>query len=292
MGRSSFPRRPAMLLAAVVAALVPLRSSGTREAEVRPAPADPPKPARAPRGAVRAPPPDVSVAIAKADRDEVRVTLRRPGSLVALIHPAARSSAEHEATLHVQRPRGAGSESTELVWEATPMAGLATTRGLLLLRAHGADLEAELSELDAPRPAGTFDGPLHACRAHADAVRGFVVLCRLDRSARRVKPADVTGARPLELVAAERTPPRDRGPLVRLDLPLEPGEAQARAVGFVHGFSGFVLRAEASWAPGEAAPVLVVQHGARTQPVSPDLELRARAAVQRNKSAAAVSSRR
>ena len=57
-------------------------------------------------------------------------------------------------------------------------------------------------------------------------------------------------------------------PLVRLDLPLSPGLAEARLIGFVHGLTGASIRAEAAWAPGEE-PTLLVEASERVQPANP-----------------------
>jgi hypothetical protein len=115
----------------------------------------------------------------------------------------------------------------------------------------------------------------HACEAHGDGSGGFTVLCRVDPEARRVGVANVTDPRPLEDVWAMPVPKPKRAPagraaatLVRLDLPLRPGESRGRVVGYVDGLTGVVVRAEASWLHAEPEPSLALLASARTQPTS------------------------
>lgn len=211
-----------------------------------------------------------------------RVVVRRPGHLVALQYGAARAAGQDWAAVHVElEPGGSPSKGkaaaapakaaarSELVWEATPLTALTTERGVVALRLDGADLRAEASRAAAPEPAGASSGPHHTCAAHRDPRGGFTVLCRLHHGARRVAVANVTGPRALD--DAWVIPGKD--PLIRLDLPLSEGLAEARVVGFVHGITGAVLRAEASWPSGES-PSLVIEETERSQPLASDIDWR------------------
>lgn len=235
-------------------------------------------------GAIRAPaltpaaaaPSDLEVEVSREGHGH-RVVVRRPGHLVALAHGMARAAGKDWAAMHVElAPAGAGRKAgaaapalDSLVWEATPLAALTTERGLVALRLEGTELRAEASSSAPPEPAGAASGPHHTCAAHRDPRGGFTVLCRLHHGARRVSAANVTG--PEAQGGAWVIPAKE--PLVRLDLPLAPGLGEARLVGFVHGITGAVLRAEASWAEGEA-PSLVIEETERSQPVSADLDWR------------------
>jgi hypothetical protein len=225
-------------------------------------------------------PADLEVEVTR-DRGGHRVAVRRPGYLVALQYGAARAAGKDWAAVHVEvapggsklrasaAPAKAAEALSSLVWEATPLSALTTERGLVALRLDGADLRAEASRAAAPEPAGTASGPHHTCAAHRDPRGGFTVLCRLHHGVRRVSVANVTGPRALD--HAWVIPGKD--PLIRLDLPLAEGLAEARLVGFVHGITGAVLRAEASWAPGEP-PALVIEETERSQPLASDIDWR------------------
>src|SRR6185436_19412840 len=86
-------------------------------------------------------------------------------------------------------------------------------------------------------------GPHHTCAAHRDPGSGFTVLCRLHHGAHRVSATNVTSPR----VEDNTWVIPEKEPLVRLDLPLAPGRFEARVIGFVHGLTGAVIRAEASY---------------------------------------------
>ena len=154
-------------------------------------------------------------------------------------------------------------EIDRLVWETTPLASLGTERGVVSLSAPGTALLARLSLAAAPLPLARFDGAHHSCAAHRDTSGGFVLLCRFHHGAKQVSALNLTGTRALDgawVIDAKE-------PMVRLDLPLSPGLAEARVIGFVHGIHGAMIRAEAAWAPGEE-PSLLVEESERAQPVA------------------------
>lgn len=205
-------------------------------------------------------PPDFSVAITD-EGSGYRVLARRPGHLLALASGATRAVGSDWASMRISlaprssaaKPAGASEAVAPLVWETTPLSGLTTERGLIALRLEGGALRAEAYRVATPEPAGTSSGPHHTCAAHRDLEGGFTVLCRLHHGVRRVSVANLTGTRVLD----DAWVTADKDPLVRLDLPLAPGLAEARLVGFVHGATGAVLRAEASWVEGESASLLI-----------------------------------
>ena len=224
-------------------------------------------------------PADVTLTITPEDGRSQRVVVRRPGYLVALLHGAARSAGKDWAALRVQVPevneaRGkrrevrSGAVIDRLVWESTRLGSLVTERGLvaLSLSSDGARLEGKLALAAPPASAGETKGPHFTCASHHDGASGFTALCRLDRAARRVTAVNVTGLRVIEgaVVVAEK----GADALVRLDLPLAPGVGEARVVGFTLGLVGHALRAEASWAVGEA-PALFFSETSRVQPQAP-----------------------
>jgi len=200
-----------------------------------------------------------------------RVVVRRPGHLVALHYGRARAAGRDWAAVHVEikasgSPAQAGKPLDPLVWETTPLDALTTSRGLVSLHPEGGELRADLSLSAPPEPWGKASGPHHTCAAHRDPHGGFTVLCRLHHGAHRASAANVTGPR----VEDHAWVVSGKEPLVRLDLPLFPGLAEARVIGFVHGLTGAVLRAEASWAPGEE-PTLVIEEAERDQPVAEEI---------------------
>lgn len=224
-------------------------------------------------------PADVTLTITPEEGRSQRVVVRRPGYLVALLHGAARSAGKDWAALRVQVPEASeargkrrearpGAVIDRLVWESTRLGTFVTERGVvaLSLAGDGAHLEGKLALAAPPASTGVTKGPHFDCASHHDGASGFTALCRIDRAARHVAAANVTGLRVIEgaVVVAEK----DQAALVRLDLPLAPGAAEARVVGFTLGLVGHALRAEASWAPGEA-PALFFSETSRTQPQAP-----------------------
>lgn len=214
-------------------------------------------------------PADLKVEITRDGRGH-RVVVRRPGHLVALQYGAAHAAGKDWAAVHVEvsasasRSKSASASPLDpLVWESTPLDALTTARGLVSLHQEGDELRADLSLSEAPVSAGTDSGAHHTCAAHRDTAGGFAVLCRLHHGAKRVSVANVTGPR----VEDDTWVTDGKDPLVRLDLPLVPGAAEARVVGFVHGFTGAVIRVEGSWPEGEA-PALVIAETERTQPIA------------------------
>jgi hypothetical protein len=220
-------------------------------------------------------PADVTLTITPESGRSQRVVVHRPGYLVALLHGAARSAGKDWAALRVQVPEATGKARSarpgvvvdRLVWESTRLGAFATERGLVSLSIEGERLDGKLALAAPPASAGESKGPHFTCVSHHDGAGGFTALCRLDARARRITAANVTGLRVIEgaVVAAEK----GAGPLVRLDLPLAPGVGEARVVGFTLGRVGHALRAEASWAPGEA-PALFFSETERVQPQAPE----------------------
>jgi hypothetical protein len=247
--------------------------------DVAPAPSAAPTPVRA----LETPPPaDLTVEVREDPRGRGHnVVVSRSGHLVALGHGAIRGAGKDWATLHVDTQGSAGptravkklgaptnpgreGEIDTLVWETTPLGAFTTERGLVSLSMVGAELRARLLLAAPPAPAGCFEGTHHSCAAHRDAGGGYVLLCRFHHGAKQVAALNLTGYRALD--GAWVIPGKE--PFVRLDLPLSPGLAEARLIGFVHGLSGAAIRAEAAWVPGEE-PTLLVEESERVQPAGP-----------------------
>jgi len=203
-----------------------------------------------------------------------RVTVRRPGQLVALRTAGVRAAGEDWVAVRIEGEASGASEFEPMTWETTDPKTLATTRGLLRLAPEGSALTARLS-LAAPAPVVRHEAERrHVCEAHGDGSGGFTVLCKIDGEGRRVGVANVTDPRPLEDVwtmapQAPKKTGRRGSTVVRLDLPLGPGAARARVLGYVDGMTGVVVRAEASWLHGEPEPSLTVLTTARAQPAAP-----------------------
>lgn len=248
--------------------------------DAAPSPSATPPP---PLSAIEAPLPDgLSVEVRRDPRGRGHnVVVSRPGQLVALAHGAVRAAGKDWASMHVDtQGEGAPARSAKklgaptsrpldgeidrLVWETTPLGALTTERGLVSLSMAGPELRAHLLVTAPPAPAGRFEGSHHSCAAHRDVGGGYVLLCRFHHGARQVAALNLTGYRALD--GAWVIPGKE--PFVRLDLPLSPGLAEARLIGFVHGLTGASIRAEAAWAPGEE-PTLLVEESERVQPAGP-----------------------
>jgi hypothetical protein len=192
------------------------------------------------------------------------VRARHPKHLVALRRDDRRVAAAIEASLAI------GPGASEVVWETTDLASLATARGLLHLDAAGGGpprVRAALAE--PPVSAGRDVRPLHRCEALQDGAGGFTVLCRVDR----VAYADnLAAADPHENVVVVGGADRS---VVRLDLPVHnaraalPSLVDARVIGYASGDRGYVVRAEATFLPGEERPALALSFAERRQPVVP-----------------------
>lgn len=208
---------------------------------------------------------EVEVEVTADPRGGSRVVVRRRGHLVSLRHEEARAAGEDWAAMHLATRAGQREGVRDrLVWETTRPATLETTRGIVELTAGAGGLRAELHRADPIRAAGAWKSALATCAAQHDGLGGFTVLCRFAKGARHVGVANVTGARSLDDVWVTAGP----SPLVRLDLPIQSGGAQGRVIGFSHGNSSVVIRAEASFPEGEAA-TLVIDEAQRGQPAAP-----------------------
>ena len=105
---------------------------------------------------------------------------------------------------------------------------------------------------------------LHECRAFEREAGGFTVVCRVARSAHKLAAVNLSDENPLVGIAS--TAERE---IVRLDLPVTEGTAEARLLGYLDGNTAVVVRAEATWARGEDRPTLSLVDGTRQQLVAP-----------------------
>ena len=214
-------------------------------------------PAAAPRAGVVLPeeidtpvPADVRAEVT-AEGGALRVTVRRSGHVIALEGAGVRTAGSDWAALRVEPAPGGGAT---LVWEATDPRELSTARGIV----HVGERPPRLAMASPPEPVREFRERAHRCRAHARWAGGYAVLCRI--AAKPVRVASPIASRPLEDVWV-------LGDVIRLDLPVSPGEAVGRMVTYADRGRGVVVRAEASWVAGEARPVLAMGWDERIQPV-------------------------
>lgn len=220
-------------------------------------------------------PDDVRLEVAPLAGGGVSIRVARPGHLVALRHRGAANAGRDWAGIELRTPPGAAApERDALVWEATEPRGLSTIRGLVRLEGGAARLALAEPPKRGPGLAGGTardkardpKARAHDCVSHGDGAGGFVVICRLGREARAARAVNVTGARPLEsawIVDAGK----GQGAVARLELPRGAALAEARALTYVRGLEGVVVRAEATWLPG-AEPTLLLAEARRAQPTA------------------------
>jgi hypothetical protein len=198
-------------------------------------------------------PKDLIVSIS-ADAHTTSLKVTRAGELVLLRRGRERVGGGSTATLAI--PRGAEADAS-IVIETTHARTLATTRALVHLDASS-KVTAHLAEPPETKPAD--ERLLHACRSHDDGFGGLSVLCRVDAE---VNAASVTGEDPREGVVAMV----GRTSLVRFDFDAARGSADSKMIAYNARGKGVVVRAEASFLEGEAAPSLAVLSAERAQPV-------------------------
>lgn len=209
------------------------------------------------------PPRDVELEVAPDGHGDHRVVVRRRGFLVSLRNEDARSAGQDWTALRISPRAGRGGPAGRLIWETTPLEGLETTRGTVLLRSDGGTLAGTLQRAMPPTPARAWQSPRATCRGQHDGLGGFSVLCRFARAVRVSGAVNVTGARSLDDAWLVPGP----SPLVRLDLPRSPGSAAGRVIGMTQGLTGVALRVEATFVDGEE-PALLYEESERAQPVS------------------------
>jgi hypothetical protein len=226
-----------------------------------------------PRAAIRetdeALPRDLAIRVTST-ADATKVEVRRPGELVVVRHGDERVGGASGATLEIEDPR-----ADELVLiETTRPKTLATTRVVVRLGPKersggtGAPFVARLAE--APRIVARDERAQHTCRAHDDGLGGFAVLCHT-----RTQPnaASVTGDDAHENVFTMTGAPDlaagASGPssLVRFDLDARRDSVDAKMLAYNSRGKGVIVRAEASFLPGEASPSLALLSDGRAQPV-------------------------
>jgi hypothetical protein len=116
--------------------------------------------------------------------------------------------------------------------------------------------------LPAPTVIASLNERLHECRAH-ERGGGFAVVCRVGGIARQLAIVNLTGEGPETAL--------ERPGVLRFDVPISEGRAEARLMGYLDGVTAVVVRAEASWARGENRPTLVLASSSRAQLVVPKL---------------------
>jgi hypothetical protein len=210
-------------------------------------------------------PRDLHVDVVTEGPGRARIVVRRPGYLVAIRQGAVRAAGKDWAELRVGSAGEVGGELT--AWETTHLDTLLTMRGTVRVSAEKGRLSGRLVMAELPRVASRLEGRSHRCAGHRDGWGGFAVLCRFGAKASRVHAANLTAVQPLEDVWTVASP---RSTVVRLDLAMAPGAAEARAIGYLEGLTGVVLRAEATQLRGEPEARLALGATERSQPAAPE----------------------
>jgi hypothetical protein len=195
---------------------------------------------------------DVSVALEGA-----RVVVRKRGHLVAIRAGERTSSARDWVAAQLE-----GSGQVDLVWEATDPATLETTRGTIHVAPSDEGPRISSASLPAPAVVASHRDRLHECRAHEEG-GGFAVVCRVAGGARQLAIVNLTGEGPEAAL--------ERPGVLRFDVPVSEGRAEARLMGYLDGVTAVVVRAEASWARGEDRPTFALAGAARAQLAVPRL---------------------
>ncbi|MBK8254673.1 MAG: hypothetical protein IPK82_18670 [Polyangiaceae bacterium] len=234
---------------------------------------------------------DMGVRLEKTANGAQRLVVEKKGAFVHLAYREVASAGPDWAAIEL-RAGDNPPESDAAVWEYTDPVSLATTRGL----AHFS-LSSTRGDSDSPRaqtaargePSQQDKAPFLAlaqapipgprsvrngrdCQSHQDGASGFVVLCAVKERISHVRAVRLTAAKPLTgawVWEVPRASKLEHLRLVRFDLPLLPGRAEAGAFSFVQGGKGFVLRAEAAWAAETETPTLLFTEQSRAQPISP-----------------------
>ncbi len=195
-------------------------------------------------------PEDLRVAVKTTPKGRV-LTAERRGHLVSLRRGRDRRVALGKVDW--SDPEGSGP----IVWETTDPKTLETVRGEVSL--GGADGAVALAAAVVPGLVEEDVSPAHACRGVSDGAAGFVVVCRVNGQA---AAASVGTRDPREGVwsqAGDTT-------LVRFDLPMAEGGADAKVIGLEKQGRGVLLRVEASRVPGEDEALLAIGSDSRDQP--------------------------
>jgi hypothetical protein len=186
----------------------------------------------------------------------VRLEVRRPGHVVALLGAGVRAVGEDWVAIDLS-----GADRAELAWETTPRDSLVTTHGRVdVTLGKAPSAQARLAKDPLVVQTSEKKGA-HRCAAHEDGASGFIVTCLVD--AARVSAADVTGPHPLQhVLALPGDTKQRRKSFVWLDLPANGGD-QARVASYVRGATVVQVRAEASW---EGHGSFLISTAERVQP--------------------------
>jgi hypothetical protein len=216
------------------------------------------------------PPADVTPRLERTASGAHRLVVEKTGTFVHLHYREVSAGGPDWAAIELRADERAPKEDVA-IWESTDPVSLITRRGFVSFGlGAGARLEATVAE--APRLGPRDVTAVRVCQAHDDGESGFAVVCRLGVEVTGVRAARPAEVRPLAGAWVWDVPRKGaaRGArLVRIDLPLSPGGAEAGAIAFVHGARGVVVRAEATWPSKEEAPALLFTETSRTQPTSP-----------------------
>jgi hypothetical protein len=217
-------------------------------------------------------PSDVRVEVKKGEAGRWNVIFRRKGYLVALRSGERTSAARDSVTTEIDAP---ADSPIELRWEATDRTTLETDRGGIRVTAGESAPMASWFALPPPVAAGSNRHQLHDCRAFESESNVFAVVCRFESGTTQLSALNLTGDAPLAGVTTAPGPTPSAS-LVRLDLPISEGSAEARLVGYLAGTTAVVVRAEATWVRGEDRPTLLLTDGTRRQLVVTSLMSRPR----------------
>lgn len=234
---------------------------------------------------------EMGVRLEKTANGAERLVVEKKGAFVHLAYRDVVSAGPDWAAIEL-RAGDNPPESDVAVWEYTDPESVATTRGLAHFSLSSTRGASDSSRVPAPQiPARSqqdkapfltlaqapLPGPRSVrngrdCQSHQDGASGFAVVCAVRERISHIRAARLTAPKPLMgawVWEVPRASKREQMRLVRFDLPLSPGRAEAGAFSFVQGGKGFVLRAEAAWAAETETPTLLFSEQSRTQPVSP-----------------------
>lgn len=197
------------------------------------------------------PPPGISVKLSEQGSGEKLLHISEAGKLLALRQGKSKAVGYGKVSLTLK-----DDETAPIIWERSdPSRELETIRGIVRLSAGS--LLVRMAEK--PMVVSEEKKGRHYCQAIGDGAGGFIVLCKVQGIVTAANlNRNINSKEGVFVQAGEPT-------VVRLELPMSEGSAEALAIGYAYSGIGMVFRAEGSWMAGERSAHLALQSAERRQ---------------------------